>query len=82
MPTLTIQRSTSLSYLFSPGYLSLPDTVVSTAQHPTLACEPPDSRSLLVLLRAVSSAPRRVTDVGGGGRYTSDSVAGEAYLKR
>lgn len=66
----------------SSGYLPLPDTVVSTAQHPPLACEPPDSRSLLVLLLAVSSAPRIVSDVGGGGCYTSDSVAREASLKR
>lgn len=42
----------------------------------------PDTRSLLVLLLAVSSAPRIVSDVRGRVFYTLDSVAREASLKR
>lgn len=82
-PSLTVQSSTSLSYLFSSGHLSLPNIVVVTVQHRTLVCEPPDIRSLLVLLLAVSSAPRIVSDMGGGGCCcTLDWVAKEASLKR
>ena len=71
--SLTIQSSTSFSYLFPSGHLSLPD-VVSTVQHRTLACEPPDVRSPLSLLLAVTSAPRSVWAwvEGGEGGYMLD----------
>lgn len=70
---LTIQSSTSFSYLFPSGHLS-PPAIVSTVQRPALACEPPDVRSLLSLLPAVTSAPRSVwARVGGGeGCYMLD----------
>lgn len=71
--SLTIQSSTSFSYLFPSGHL-LPADIVSTVQHPALACELPDVRSLLSLLPAVTSAPRSVwAGVGGGeGCYMLD----------
>lgn len=70
---LTIQSSTSFSYLFPSGHLSPPD-VLSTVQHRALACEPPDVRSPLSLLLAVTSAPRIVWAwvEGGEGGYMLD----------